>query len=101
MILDWKTLPRPIAALSPMADMTDSAFCRAVRAATPSVAGAISSSPPGRIVRAYEAKTKTPAEKRVPQQEEEELAAGTPLIVFREMVSSEAVVRGNDKTLGM
>ncbi len=60
-ILDWKTLPRPIVALSPMADMTDSAFCRVVKAVT----------------------------------------GETPLIMFREMVSSEAVIRGNDKTLGM
>jgi tRNA-dihydrouridine synthase B len=57
--LDWKLLPRPIVALSPMADMTDSAFCRVVRE-----------------------------------------VSGEP-VVFREMVSSEAVVRGNDKTLGM
>lgn len=57
-MLDWKSLPRPIIALSPMADMTDSAFCRTVKSL---------SSP----------------------------------VVFREMVSSEAVVRGNDKTLGM
>ncbi len=56
--LEWNNLPRPILALSPMADMTDSAFCRTVRA---------KSSP----------------------------------IVFREMVSSEAVVRGNNKTLDM
>lgn len=56
--LDWNNLPRPIVALSPMADMTDSAFCRVVK------------------------------------------SLANP-VVFREMVSSEAVVRGNDKTLGM
>ncbi|TAK03778.1 tRNA dihydrouridine synthase DusB [Patescibacteria group bacterium] len=56
--LDWNSLPRPIVALSPMADMTDSAFCRIVK------------------------------------------SMASP-VVFREMVSSEAVVRGNDKTLGM
>ncbi|MEK9130670.1 MAG: tRNA dihydrouridine synthase DusB [Patescibacteria group bacterium] len=59
-MLDWKSHPRPIIALSPMADMTDSAFCRVVRDLSP-----------------------------------------PDLIVFREMVSSEAVVRGNEKTLGM
>ncbi|MEK7614774.1 MAG: tRNA dihydrouridine synthase DusB [Patescibacteria group bacterium] len=64
MILDWKKLPRPIIALSPMADMTDSAFCRAVRSVSPT-------------------------------------HQHSPLIVFREMVSAEAVVRGNEKTLGM
>ncbi len=57
--LDWKTASRPLIVLSPMADMTDSAFCRVVKE-----------------------------------------CSGNP-IVFREMVSSEAVVRGNDKTLGM
>jgi len=59
MTLDWSTLVRPIIALSPMADMTDSAFCRTVRGLS-----------------------------HLP-------------IVFREMVSAEAVVRGNDKTLQM
>lgn len=54
----WDQIKKPIVALSPMADMTDSSFCRIV-------------------------KTKA-----------------SP-IVFREMVSSEAVVRGNDKTLDM
>ncbi len=60
MKLDWSTIEHPIIALSPMADMTDSAFCRVVRK-----------------------------------------VAGPKTIVFREMVSSEAVIRGNDKTLGM
>ena len=62
MTLNWNSLPRPIIALSPMADMTDSAFCRVVKEVT--------------------------GEKDFP-------------VMFREMVSSEAVVRGNDKTLGM
>lgn len=53
---------KPIVALAPMADMTDSAFCRIIKKVTDI--------------------------KDVP-------------IVFREMVSSEAVVRGNDKTMGM
>ena len=65
MKLNWNKLERPIVALSPMADMTDSAFCRVVREVV-----------------------KTNAKE-------------SRLIVFREMVSSEAVVRGNDKTLGM
>jgi len=60
MKLDWNALTRPIIALSPMADMTDSAFCRVVKDVT-----------------------------------------DVPLVMFREMVSSEAVVRRNDKTLGM
>lgn len=58
MQINWSKLPRPIIALSPMADMTDTAFCRVVK------------------------------------------SLASP-IVFREMVSSEAVVRGNNKTLNM
>ncbi len=61
MKLDWSKLPRPIIALSPMADMTDSAFCRLVK----------------------------------------EISGADAPVVFREMVSSEAVFRGNEKTLGM
>ncbi len=57
-MFDWRTLPRPIIALSPMADMTDSAFCR--------------------IARRFGAQ-----------------------VVFREMVSSEALARGNGRTLAM
>ncbi len=64
MKLEWNKQQRPIVALSPMADMTDSAFCRTVRSISV-------------IERSY------------------------GVIVFREMVSSEAVVRGNEKTLGM
>lgn len=55
---NWDQVERPIVALSPMADMTDSSFCRIVK------------------------------------------SKANP-IVFREMVSAEAVVRGNDKTLDM
>ncbi|MDG1950608.1 MAG: tRNA dihydrouridine synthase DusB [bacterium] len=68
MKLDWSKIPRPIIALSPMADMTDSAFCRVVK----------NVSKDGSIMNGI----------------------GAP-INFREMVSSEAVVRGNNKTLDM
>ncbi len=57
-MFSWKTSEKPIVALSPMADMTDSEFCV--------------------IAKRFGAK-----------------------IVFREMVSSEALVRMNDKTLSM
>jgi len=66
MNLNWAELPRPMIALSPMADMTDSAFCRVVRA--------------------------------IEQQSPEKVKR---IIVFREMVSAEAIIRGNSKTLGM
>jgi tRNA-dihydrouridine synthase B len=68
MQLNWSKLPQPIIALSPMADMTDSAFCRVVKDVSKG----------GTILNGI----------------------GAP-IVFREMVSSEAVVRGNNKTLDM
>ncbi len=58
MPFSWHDQPRPIVALSPMADMTDSPFCR--------------------LAKRFGAK-----------------------IVFREMVSAEAIVRGNPKTLRM
>lgn len=57
-MFDWKTLPRPIVALAPMADMTDLPFCLICK------------------------------------------EHGAPLM-FREMVSSEAIVRGNPKSLEM
>ncbi len=62
MKLEWANQSKPIIALSPMADMTDSAFCQIVKKVT--------------------------GEKDYP-------------IMFREMVSAEAVVRHNDKTLEM
>lgn len=64
-MLDWSRLPRPIVCLSPMADMTDSAFCQVVREVT------------------------------------KERGHNDRLVVFREMVSAEAVVRDNEKTLDM
>lgn len=57
-MIDWKTLPRPIVALAPMADMSDLPFCVICK------------------------DRKTP-------------------LMFREMVSSEAIVRLNPKTLKM
>lgn len=57
-MIDWKTFPRPIVALAPMADMSDLPFCLLCK------------------------------------------QHGTPLM-FREMVSSEAIVRLNEKTLKM
>lgn len=57
-MLDWKKENRPVAALAPMADMTDSAFCRV-------------------------------AKRRGCR------------VVFREMVSTEALTRGSDKTMAM
>jgi tRNA-dihydrouridine synthase B len=57
-MIDWKSLPRPIIALAPMADMTDLPFCLICK------------------------------------------DHGAPLM-FREMVSAEAIIRLNPKTLEM
>lgn len=57
-MIDWKTLPRPIVALAPMADMTDLPFCLVCKKRGAS-------------------------------------------LMFREMVSAEAIVRMNPKTLEM
>src|SRR3989339_67541 len=62
MKFNWKKIARPIIGLSPMADMTDSAY--------------------GKIVRGVMDCTQTP-------------------VIFREMVSSEAIVRENKKTQEM
>lgn len=64
---------KPIIALAPMADMTDSPFCRVCRevANTPRPAGHPS------------------------------LEGNHDFVIFREMVSAEAIVRGNEKTLKM
>jgi tRNA-dihydrouridine synthase B len=57
-MINWQTEKRPMVALAPMTDMTDSAFCRIAK----------------------------------------QLGCR---IVFREMISAEAVVRANEKTLSM
>ena len=58
--MKWFDCKKPIIALAPLADYTDSPFCRICRE-----------------------------------------VAGNKFVIFREMVSSEAVVRGNEKTLKM
>ncbi|MCX6714709.1 MAG: tRNA dihydrouridine synthase DusB [Candidatus Uhrbacteria bacterium] len=81
MNLNWSNLPRPIIALSPMADMTDSAFCRTVKY----------------VMSKYEKKI---------SKDENQMFSNFDIrisnfVMFREMVSAEAVVRGNNKTLDM
>lgn len=63
---------KPIIALAPMADMTDSPFCRVCR-----------------LVNSESRKG------------EESLFGASKFVIFREMVSAEAIVRGNLKTLRM
>lgn len=59
-IMSWIQNKKPIIALAPMADMTDSPFCRICRE-----------------------------------------VAGKNFVIFREMISTEAIIRGNEKTLKM
>jgi len=66
--VNWTELPKPIYTLAPMADYTDSPFCRVCRE-----------------VENYQAHKVT----------------DQPFVIFREMVSAEAIVRGNEKTLKM
>lgn len=65
--MNWLNLPKPILVLAPMADMTDSPFCR--------------------VCREVESKKFKVESER--------------FVVFREMVSAEAIARGNEKTLKM
>lgn len=102
MALNWKKMTRPIIALSPMADMTDSAFCRLVRlidvggschgVCTPSV---VSSPAPLDKGAGCGPPTGDPTPCHPPT------SMNQSPILFREMVSAEAVVRGNQKTLVM
>jgi len=72
--MSWIDLSKPIIALAPMADMTDSVFCRVCRE--------VSERPhPDPLLRGE--------------------GNQQPFVVFREMVSAEAIVRGNEKTLAM
>jgi len=77
MKLNWINIPKPIIALSPMADMTDSAFCRVVKDVVARV------------------------DERLPENKLEQMNGIGQPIVFREMVSAQAIVRGNNKTLNM
>lgn len=69
-----------------MADMTDSAFCRVVRKVTELRSDGVME---------HAAKKTTSTTSSLHH------STTPPLIVFREMVCAEAVVRGNEKTLGM
>lgn len=99
-----------------MADMTDSAFCRVVREVTEGRVTIMSDRgvPLERSLRLSELseggsnQNQNQSVAQLAQEGNPSTAQGVtadrstpPLIMFREMVSSEAVVRKNDKTLGM
>ncbi len=73
--MNWLDLKKPILALAPMADLTDGPFCRICR----EVARPL----PSPLLCGGEGNTQS------------------PFVIFREMVSAEAIVRGNEKTLKM
>ncbi len=90
-----------------MADMTDSAFCQVVKEVTDnqrfeleasSQRVATSRCPAGRAVAASATSDSEGASQTGPAATKKR---SNELIVFREMVSAEAVVRGNNKTLEM
>ncbi len=70
----WTKLPKPILALAPMADYTDAPFCRICREVNLTPDPSLCKGE-GNLLR--------------------------PFVIFREMVSAEAIVRGSEKTLKM
>lgn len=86
--MSWLT-KKPIIALAPMADMTDSPFCRVCREVVQSVI-LNEVKDPSDIKRSFD------STKDLAQDDDFQ-----PFVIFREMVSAEAIVRGNEKTLKM
>ncbi len=100
--MNWLDLPKPILALAPMADLTDSPFCRVCR----EVALVHSE----RSEESFEADNNGLQRSNVfsdyfsskdPSSPSRASRDYQPFVIFREMVSAEAVVRGNKKTLKM
>jgi len=87
----WLNLPKPILALAPMADLTDGPFCRVCRE--------VSERPHPNPPLQGEGKNK----KNLPLVGggKEGVSETHKFVIFREMVSAEAIVRGNEKTLKM
>ena len=93
--MDWTKLSKPILALAPIADMTDSPFCCVCRL--------VNSEPEGEESLFNAAKIAN-SKTVVRTTEKGSLTAVRdyqPFVIFREMVSAEAIVRGNEKTLKM
>ena len=88
----WMDLEKPILALAPMADMTDSPFCRVCRELA-----AASATPPVPPL----GKRGMDSEVTSPQPSPCKGEGGERFVIFREMVSAEAIVRGSEKTLKM
>jgi len=84
----YKDCTQPILALAPMADMTDGPFCRVCRE--------LSSFYPELISGSFESQNVD-----LGKTSKQVCNDNTDFIIFREMVSSEAIVRENEKTLKM
>lgn len=95
MIMAWFD-KKPIITLAPMADMTDSPFCRICREVTP-LSGVIPSTSSGQAL----SETKDPSRTKRDSSASLQNDNNRPFVIFREMVSSEAIVRNNAKTLKM
>lgn len=85
-----------------MADMTDSAFCRVVKQVTDAsdIVRRASDRPENTHSANVKRQTAGELDPNHPTNDEQQTVSDFP-IVFREMVSAEAVVRGNNKTLDM
>ena len=86
--MSWIKLSQPILALAPMADMTDGPFCRICREVTACHPELVSGS--------FESENIDL--RKIPKQVRND---SKNFVIFREMVSAEAIVRGNEKTLKM
>ncbi|MFA7654183.1 MAG: tRNA-dihydrouridine synthase [Candidatus Magasanikbacteria bacterium] len=82
--MSWFNQSKPIIALAPMADMTDGPFCRVCREVCSDVIPAKAG--------IHDLAGQIPAYAG--------MTSGS-FVIFREMVSSEAIARGNEKTLKM
>jgi len=89
--MSWIEQPHPIIALAPMADMTDSPFCRVCREV-------------GREqIPAFAGMTKQTGKDSSPPRAGSNFTNNDigSFVIFREMVSAEAIVRNSQKTLKM
>lgn len=84
----WFDKKNNIVALAPMADMTDGPFCRVCRE--------VAVGHPELVSGSLESKTSV---KKIPDQVRNDNKKN--FVIFREMVSAEAIVRENEKTLKM
>ncbi len=96
--MKWTKFKKPIIALAPMADMTDSPFCRVCR-----LVNCESEDEESLFNTKKDANNKTIKNPKEKGSLSVQMADRDyqPFIIFREMVSAEAIIRGSAKTLKM